>query len=91
MAGTCEGCGRYVDSWGCFDCYLDDLAPEPLTHAAAVSGCTGTGEDSQGEVWLHSGSALAWFLFVGDRYTASQYGEPEGCTATTAVLEGVDR
>jgi hypothetical protein len=67
-------------------------------HAAAVSGCTGTGDDDANDdalcidgsrrlfilhAWQHSdGRGLQGFLYVG------RDGKPH-CTATDAVLEGV--
>jgi hypothetical protein len=61
------------------------------THAAAVSGCTGTGEDGVELTWLWT-DRHGWRLsHYGACLVSNGLRAPEGCTATTAVLEGVTR
>lgn len=79
----CSGCGAWDEDVLCPECRRTK-AP---THAAAVSGCTGTGEDALVRDFDPEDSRhILNVVHRGQPFDALP-----GCTAATAVLEGVVR
>lgn len=87
----CSGCGAWDEDVLCPECRRTK-AP---THAAAVSGCTGTGEEyatpEHTDEWGWCSWYNCWVQLSPEGRTLQAVDELPGCTASTAVLKGVGR